>query len=106
MAKGAKAKDNITKLIINALGDSFITIADKKIYTWAEDENNEKVQIAITMTMPKVAIEAGAQTVGSTNQNGASTNSVVNMPTELASEDKQQVEALKNKLREMGVYKE
>ena len=52
MAKGAIAKENVTKIIAKAFGSDFVGEFDKKLYVWAE-ENGEKVQIAIAMTCPK-----------------------------------------------------
>jgi hypothetical protein len=52
MAKGAIAKENVTKIIAKAFGSDFVGEFDKKLYVWA-DENGEKVQIAIAMTCPK-----------------------------------------------------
>ncbi len=101
MAKGTKAKENITNIIINALGSSFITISDKKIYTWAEDEKGEKVQIAITMTMPKVPIAAGAPTNVSTDWSEGSESAGANVqitPVELSPEDKAKVQELMERL--------
>lgn len=52
MAKGAIAKENVTKKIAAAFGADFVGEFDKKLYVWAE-ENGERVQIAIAMTCPK-----------------------------------------------------
>lgn len=110
MAKrGDAAREAVKDTIIKAFNETgdFVAFLDKKIYVQAKDgPNGETLQFAITMTMPKVQVEAGAQTAGTPNQNGASAGVVINMPTKLSSEDKAQVEALKNKLRDMGVYKE
>ena len=101
MVKGTKAKENVTNIIINALGSSFIAISDKKIYTWAEDEKGEKVQIAISMTMPKVQVNAGAPTTAPTNWGGGSISAEEKpqvTPTELSPEDKAKVQELMEKL--------
>ena len=106
MAKGNKAKEQITDLIVNALGDSFIKIADKKIYAWAQDEGNERVQIAISMTMPKVQVEAGTKTSTGAAWEDSSINTKRNNAIELSPEDSDQVERLKAMLKEKGVYQE
>lgn len=55
MAKGTIAKDLVEKKIIAAFGADYVCTADKKIYVQAL-ENGEKVQIAISLTCPKVPI--------------------------------------------------
>ena len=55
MAKGQIAKDLVEKKIIAAFGTDYVGTADKKIYVTAM-ENGEKVQIAISLTCPKVPI--------------------------------------------------
>ena len=63
-ARGTIAKTKAEEIIKNAFGDNFIGIADKKLYVWADD-GGEKVQIAISMTCPKVGLETN--TVQDTN---------------------------------------
>ena len=55
MAKGQIAKDLVEKKIIAAFGSDYVGTADKKIYVTAM-ENGEKVQVAISLTCPKVPI--------------------------------------------------
>lgn len=55
MAKGQIAKDLVEKKIIAAFGADYVCTADKKIYVQAL-ENGEKVQIAISLTCPKVPV--------------------------------------------------
>lgn len=55
MAKGDIAKNAVIDIIQTAFGDDFIGIDNKKIYVWAKD-GAEKVQIAISLTCPKVPI--------------------------------------------------
>lgn len=57
--KGELARDNATKIIANAFGSNFAAIQDKKIYVWVDD-GGEKVQLAISLTMPKVTVGAAA----------------------------------------------
>ncbi len=52
MAKGAIAKENVVKKIVEAFGEDFIGEQDKKVYVWGM-ENGEKVQVAISLTCPK-----------------------------------------------------
>ena len=60
MAKGSIAKEKVEQKIIEAFGDDFVGISDKKLYVWAE-ENGEQIQIALTLTCPKVMIEGGSK---------------------------------------------
>ena len=55
MAKGTIAKDLVEKKIISAFGADYVGTFDKKIYVTAM-ENGEKVQIAISLTCPKVPV--------------------------------------------------
>ena len=55
MAKGAQAKELVTKKIAEAFGADYVGEVDKKLYVWAQ-ENGEKIQIAIAMTCPKTPI--------------------------------------------------
>lgn len=55
MAKGQIAKDLVEKKIQAAFGADYVGTFDKKIYVTAM-ENGEKVQIAISLTCPKVPV--------------------------------------------------
>ena len=59
MARGTLAKEDVAKKIAAAFGADYIGEADKKYYVYGE-ENGEKIQIAISMTCPKVAVEVVA----------------------------------------------
>jgi hypothetical protein len=54
-AKGTLAKENVAGILKNVFGTDYIGEVDKKIYVWAND-GGEKVQIAISLTCPKVPI--------------------------------------------------
>jgi hypothetical protein len=56
MARGSIAKDYVEKKIASTFGSDFIGMHDKKLYVWAND-GGERVQIAISLTCPKVQIE-------------------------------------------------
>ena len=58
MAKGAIAKTNVEKKIMEMFGEDFVGMADKKLYVWADD-GGQKVQIAITLTCPKTNVDFG-----------------------------------------------
>ena len=55
MAKGAIAKAEVTKKIAAAFGANYLGEFDKKIYVTAM-ENGETVQVAISLTCPKVPV--------------------------------------------------
>ena len=59
-AKGSIAKDNLIKRFATAVGDDYIGASDdgKKFYFWSA-ENGEKVQVCISMTVPKTPIACG-----------------------------------------------
>lgn len=55
MAKGNDAKELVIKKLMDAFGNDFIGVYDKKVYVWSE-ENGEKLQIAISLTCPKIPV--------------------------------------------------
>lgn len=57
-ARGTVAKQEVTEKLREAFGDNFIGEYEKKIYVWAND-GGDRVQIAITLTCPKIQIETG-----------------------------------------------
>lgn len=61
MAKGNIAKENIAKKLQEVFGQDWIGEYQKKYYVWAT-ENGERIQIAISMTCPKVQVEIAAPT--------------------------------------------
>lgn len=95
MAKrGDTAREAVKNKIIEAFGEDFVGIADKKIYVQVSD-GGEMIQFAIAMTMPKNPLE-----VGNNSDVTAAGGSVapVTTPTELSSEDKEKVADLMKKL--------
>lgn len=56
MAKGAKAKENVIAKIKEVFGSDYIGESNSKYYIWAND-GGEKVQIAISLTCPKIQLE-------------------------------------------------
>lgn len=63
-ARGTVAKQEVTEKLKETFGDDFIGEYEKKIYVWAND-GGDRVQIAITLTCPKVQIETGEVTMDS-----------------------------------------
>lgn len=91
--RGDGAKNTVFKKIQEAFGEDFIGVRDKKIYVYAEDyPNNEKLQIAITLTLPKINIVA-EELVDQTDFGNPAGPSM-----QLSSADKQKVAELKRKL--------
>lgn len=58
-ARGTIAKENLIKRFTTAVGEDFICEKDKKFYFWST-ENGERVQVAVSMTVPKVPVECNA----------------------------------------------
>lgn len=99
MAKrGDAARQSVMDTICKAFGDNFVGVQDKKIYVWAQDGvNGEKIQFAVSITMPKTPIAGGGDNMSSSPSiEAASTTNFT--PTELAPEDKAKIEALKAQL--------
>lgn len=97
-AKGSIAKVEVENRIKEAFGSDFAGVADKKIYVWADD-GGERVQIAISMTCPKVFLdsEASASTVVKT---GAGIDFEAQPPkkAEVTQEELDRITAMMNKL--------
>lgn len=53
MAKGQLAKDAVERKIIETFGADYAGTFDKKIYLWADD-GGQRIQVALSMTCPKV----------------------------------------------------
>jgi hypothetical protein len=103
MAKGSIAKENITKKIAEAFGSDYIGESDKKLYVWG-DENGEKIQIAISMTCPKILFNGDSDQTGF---NSSTSNGEMNFDTmtedlpkkaEISVDEKKNIENLMAKL--------
>lgn len=102
MAKGTIAKNEVIKKIQSAFGADFIGEYEKKIYVWAK-ENGERVQIAISLTCPKVPVAiADAPVCGDFNFEDDTPNAVVAasafQPTDITPEERARVNDLMSKL--------
>lgn len=98
MAKGANAKIEVQKKIAAAFGANYIGEYDKKIYVWAND-GGETVQIAISLTCPKVPVEVSAAPVtGDFNFEDDAPNVVVAagayQPAEITDDERKRVNDL------------
>lgn len=54
-ARGTLAKEHIISKLKETFGEDYIGEFDKKVYVWADD-GGERVQIALSMTCPKVMV--------------------------------------------------
>ena len=103
MAKGAIAKAEVIKKIQTAFGADYVGEYDKKIYVWAQ-ENGERIQVAISLTCPKVPV--AVQSAPATNANGdwdfENTETTVSTdefaPAEFSEEERQNVTDLMARL--------
>lgn len=55
--KGTIAKENVVKKIQEAFGNAYLGAKDNKHYVLVNDGENGDIQIAISMTAPKVGLE-------------------------------------------------
>ena len=100
MAKrGEVARERAKDIICNAFGEDFVTVQDKKIYVMAKDEGGEKVQFAITLTMPKTPIDTGNTYVNKNDWTGTegpttAERSAPNTVSEISDEDRAKIDEL------------
>lgn len=65
-AKGSVAKLYVENKIKEMFGEDFVGSADKKLYVLADD-GGQKVQIAISLTCPKIGLDVGGSFVDDGN---------------------------------------
>ncbi len=102
MAKGAIGKQNVINKIKAAFGADFIGEYDKKIYVWTQ-ENGERIQIAMSLTCPKVQVAVSeTPTTGDFNFEDDAPNAVVAagayQPADITDEERARVNDLMQKL--------
>ena len=102
MAKGTIGKQNVINKIKQAFGADFIGEYDKKIYIWTT-ENGERIQIALSLTCPKVPVAiSGNPTTGDFNFEDDAPNVVVAagayQPAEITKEERERVNDLMKRL--------
>ena len=105
MARGQEAKNYVAKKLAEAFGVDYIGEVDKKYYIWSK-ENGERVQVAISMTCPKVPVEtSGYIQVGDWNfEDDATGNAVIttanvpSAPVEISAEERQNIADLMARL--------
>ena len=102
MAKGTIGKQNVVNKIKQAFGADFIGEYDKKIYVWTT-ENGERIQIALSLTCPKVPVVISDNpTTGDFNFEDDAPNVVVAagafQPAEITTEERERVNDLMRRL--------
>ena len=98
-ARGATAKVNIENKIREAFGSDFIGVYDKKIYLTADD-GGEKVQIALSMTCPKVPVGQVENGLDFDNMPDAPTEGTEFKPAEITEEETANIRKM---LEELGL---
>lgn len=71
MVRGNIAKEAVIAALKAAFGDKFLGEKDKKYYVIADDGENGNVQIAVSLTCPKVEVEFAETPSSSANQDNA-----------------------------------
>ena len=102
MARGQIAKNNVEQKIKEAFCSDFIGTYDKKLYVWAT-ENGERIQIALSLTCPKVPVAISDNpTTGDFNFEDDAPNVVVAagafQPAEITTEERERVNDLMRRL--------
>ena len=98
MARGNDAKEYVINKMAEAFGDAWIGEYSKKYYVWSQ-ENGERVQIAISLTCPKVPVEvSNAPVAGDFNFEDDAPNVVVAaggyQPAEITDDERDKVRDL------------
>lgn len=100
MARGAEAKEYVARKLKEAFGEDYVGEVDKKYYVWSR-ENDQRMQIAIAMTCPKVPIGEVPTESGNFDWEGSSiTNEPVTKhnPVEIDDDERARVAELMKKL--------
>lgn len=103
MARGNEAKDKLINQFIEAAGDKYLGVFDKKYY-FLSSENGEQIQVAVSMTCPKTPVEfaAAAEPDGDwdfTDDKPKTANIVSNAPpAEITEEEVSNIQALMERL--------
>ena len=99
--KGEIARATVQKKIAEAFGEDFIGLIDKNLYVWVTDGGADKVQMKITLTMPKVQVAAdAAQSVPEPEMSGGAweTATPAKNPYAPTAEDQKKIDELMYKL--------
>lgn len=97
--RGDLAKQYVSDTIIQTFGECFVCVHDKKIYLNIPDgPGGEIVQLALSMTMPKVQVEASTNALAAGAPTSASTHAPAKAPVTLSDDDKAAVAQLMKNL--------
>lgn len=97
-AKGTLAKTNVENKIKEVFGSDFVGVADKKLYVWADD-GGQKVQIAISLTCPKVGLDADVPAGNSFIEGSGIVGTYTGTPVvEMTAEEEANIQTLIEKL--------
>ena len=95
MARGNIAKEAVIATIKEAFGGKFLGEKDKKYYVIADDGENGAVQIAISLTCPKVEIEfAEMPSSGEEQENVSQPTTSAPEPVEFTQEEQDNINRL------------
>lgn len=97
-AKGSVAKLFVENKIKEVFGEDFVGMADRKLYVWADD-GGQKVQIAISLTCPKVGLDVDAPANNSFVQDSGIVGTYTGAPiVEMTAEEEQNIQTLIERL--------
>lgn len=102
MARGANAKIEVENKITAAFGADYVGNVDKKIYVWADD-GGERVQIAISLTCPKVPVSIGNMGGDGLDFDNLSMNTEAPEPFKPAEITIEETENIRKMLSELGL---
>lgn len=95
MARGNMAKEAVIATLREAFGNKFLGKRDKKYYVIADDGENGDVQIAISLTCPKVEIEFAETPSSDIEQdNGSQPTASAPEPVEFTQEEQDNIDRL------------
>ena len=95
-ARGTVAKQNVINQIAEAFGQNYVGEYDKKLYVIADD-GGSPVQIAISLTCPKVEIAVGDAVQHTAVEPGARRETAV-IEQEMTAEEKETIKTLFERL--------
>ena len=98
MAKGAVAKENLIKRFATAVGNDYVGVDEtgKKFYFWST-EDGERVQVCITLTVPKTPLE------GTANALDFSSDTVDTAPVRKVQVSEDEQKTLNRLIEELGL---
>lgn len=101
-ARGSIAKVEVENKIKEAFGSDFAGVADKKIYVWADD-GGERVQIAISMTCPKVYLGEFADAGPTIAATGGGIDFEAQVPQKAAEVTQEELDRISEMMNKLGL---